>query len=144
MIKGNILFWIIMGIVAIFSISFEIARKKRLQKYWLRSCMGSKWRKAFPNCQKDDIRAFLQVFVDAFGFSNHKRLQFEPDDKVMDIYQAIYPPGSAFDSMELESFALRFERKYGIDLTLSRNLDFTLGQLFEMTKNPNYVSQAQP
>ena len=33
----------------------------------------------------------------------------------MDIYQAIYPPGSSMDCLELETFAMELESCYGIN-----------------------------
>ncbi len=131
-----------MGIVAIVSSAFAIARRKRLQKYWSRPCAGRQWRQRFPNATKQDVRSFLQAFLDAFGFSKKNRLKFNPDDKVMDVYRTIYPPGSAVDSMELETFALKLEREYGVDLvTAWKPEETTLGDVFEMTRNPNKKSQ---
>jgi len=49
----------------------------------------------------------------------------------MDIYQAVYPPGSLADSMELESFALRLEERYGIELFAGERFDITLGEIYE-------------
>ena len=79
----------------------------------------------------------MQAFADAFAFRSKNRLKFDPDDKIMDIYHTVYPPGSAVDSMELESFALTLEHKYGINFATLENPNLTLGELFEMTRNPN-------
>jgi len=131
----------ILAIVAIgvsIAVVANITRKRRLLLYLRRPCTGMEWRHSFPLAADDEIRAFLATFTDAFIFKSKNRLKFSPDDRLMDVYQNIYPPGSISDAMELETFALALERAYGIDLTeigIPENL--TLGQIFEMTKNPN-------
>jgi len=124
------------------SLPFERKRKQRLQRYWSRNCTGSQWRTQFPEVPKETIREFLDAFVDGFAFSSKRRLKFNPDDKVMDIYQAIYPPGSTMDMMELETFAMNLEEKYGFDLSKVDYDEITLGSLFEMTRNPNQAGEA--
>jgi hypothetical protein len=95
--------------------------------------MGIRWRRRFPDSPKTEIREFLSALVDAFGFRQSRRCCFSPDDKLMDIYRAVTPPGSLSDNMELESFALRLEKRYGIDgidLVKSWRDDITLGELY--------------
>ncbi len=79
-----------MGIGAVFGTVLEIVCRKRLQKYWVRSCTRPEWKKRFPDSSKEQIRAFLAVFVDEFGFSRRKRLKFSPNDKVMDVYLRVH------------------------------------------------------
>jgi len=93
--------------------------------------MGIRWRRRFPDSPKTEIREFLSALVDVFGFRQSRRCCFSPDDKLMDIYQAVYPPGSLADSMELESFALRLEERYGIELFAGERFDITLGEIYE-------------
>jgi hypothetical protein len=92
--------------------------------------MGIRWRRRFPDSPKTEIREFLSALVDAFGFRQSRRCCFSPDDKLMDIYHAVVPPGSLSDSMEIESFALRLEKRYGIDLFKTWRDDITLGELY--------------
>jgi hypothetical protein len=137
---GMIQIGVIIGIaiiVAIAIIPFERERRKRLGAYWQRSCTGAEWRNRFPDEPKEAIREFLQVFVDGFAFSSKKRLNFSPNDKVMDVYMALYPSTGWADALELETLAINLEEKYGLDLTKVEYHEITLGQLFEMTRNPN-------
>jgi len=133
-----------MGVVVIFSVILEIVRSKRLKKYWLRSCTGREWRRHFPDSPKEDIRSFLKVFIDCFGFSVSKRLKFSPNDKVMDVYKTLYPTSRGDDLMELESFLLRLAESYGEDVADAFTPDSTLGDIFMMTRriNPNQTIEA--
>ncbi|MBL9172365.1 MAG: hypothetical protein JNL10_02420 [Verrucomicrobiales bacterium] len=113
----------------------HIHRSRSLRRYWERACMGIRWRRSFPDAPKADIREFLCLFVDAFAFSQKRRSRFSPDDRVMDIYRALYPPDDSLaDSLELETLALRLEKRYGIDLHALWRDDVTLGQLYEHTR----------
>ena len=51
----------------------------------------------------------------------------------MDVYRALYPPGSLTDSIELESLARRLEKRYGINVFGSWREDITLGELYAQT-----------
>ncbi len=133
-----IIIGVIITVSLLIGIPLSIAKRNRLQKYWSRSCAGGQWRHCFPDAPKDDIRRFLEAFVNAFGFKSKHRLQFNPTDKMMDVYRTVYPIGSAIDAMEFESFALALEREYGVDLTRSEDIEkLTLGNVFQMTRNPN-------
>jgi len=122
-------------------IPFDKERRKRLDRYWRRSCTGSEWQRAFPNVSKDLIRDFLESFTNGFAFRNKRRLKFSPDDKIMDIYKALYPSNDWIggDALELETFSMILEEDYKINLTVVLTDDLTLGQLFEMATriNPN-------
>ena len=111
-----------------------ILRRRALQKFWDRACTGVLWRRRFPDSNKTEIRAFLGVLIDAFGFHASRRCSFSPDDKLADIYRAVFPPGSLSDNMELESFAMRLEKLYGIDLFAGDRFDITLGEIYEQTR----------
>jgi len=77
----------------------------RLRHFWSRRCTGTQWRRRFPQTPKTEIRAFLDMLVSAFAFSESKRLCFAPDDRIMAIYRALYPhPKLMADCMELETF----------------------------------------
>ncbi len=133
MIHGLFLCFII-GVGLLWALIHELTSRKRLQKYWSRSCMGRQWRRSFPDCSKDEIRAFLELFVDAFAFSSSRRLKFAPNDKVIDVYRALYPPGSSCDSMELECFLINLEKTYGEGLLNICTPENTLGDIFEKVR----------
>jgi hypothetical protein len=97
----------------------EIQTRKALRFYWERACTGTRWRRRFPDSPKPEIREFLDLFVDAFAFRRRRRCCFLPEDRVMDVYRALYPPGSAVDGMELETFCQLLRKRYGIDFTTS-------------------------
>ncbi|MBM4047102.1 MAG: hypothetical protein FJ279_18525 [Planctomycetes bacterium] len=128
-----LLLWVVMAI------STERERRRRLGVFWSRSCLGRQWRTRFPDATKDEIRGFLDTFVDAFGYSKKKRLKFGPDDKVMDVYQAEYPSPPLADDMELEQLVMNVQERYGLDLCSVWKADMTLGQVFEVARkgNPN-------
>ena len=133
--KNSLFFWFVVGSGLLWALTRELICWKRLRKYWSRSCMGREWRRRFPDSPKEDIRAFLEAFVDGFCFSSRRRLKFGPADKVMDIYGALYPPGSLADSMELGCFAMNLERAYGEDFSDRFTPDTTLGDIFEMVRD---------
>ena len=95
------------------------------------------WVKRFSKVPKEDIREFLKAFADGFAFDTNRRLKFEPDDKVMDVYTALYPSTGWGDALEVETFVMIIKEKYGVDLSKVGNPDITHGQIFEMTRNPH-------
>jgi len=128
---------VIVATVMIFSLPAERESKRRLQHYWNRICTGKEWRRKYPNATKDEIRRFLATFVDGFAFKSSQRLKFGPNDKVMDIYRALYPSTGWPDALEVETFARNLKREYSFDLAKVEDPDVTLGQLFMMIRNPN-------
>jgi hypothetical protein len=108
----------------------------RLRQFWSRACTGRLWRRRFPVASKTEIREFLNLFIDSFGFSPSRRLCFAPDDRPIEVYRAVYPfPKLMADMMELETFCLRAEERYGVDLQAIWREDITLGELFQHTRN---------
>lgn len=100
-----------------------------------RSCAGREWQRSFPDASETDIREFLELFVDGFAMSSKHRLAFRPTDRIMDVYRAINPPNwTMADSMELESFAMLLERRYGLSLESIWREDLTLGEVFGHTR----------
>ena len=100
------------------------------KKYTHRICSGRKWRQCFPKIKKEEIRRFLQIFIDSFLIKDKHRLKFKPDDKVMDIYRAINKYSTA-DAMETETLVMSLESEYSVELPsylLSEKV--TLGELF--------------
>ncbi|MHC4594994.1 MAG: hypothetical protein ACYS19_08625 [Planctomycetota bacterium] len=136
---------IIVGLSTLFTIGVELKRRRLLQRFWSRPGTGRQWKRRFPDASKDSIRDFLQEFVDAFGFSSKKRLKFSPDDKIMDVYESLYPSSWCDDSLEYVFLCNGLEQKYGFDLTeglMDENI--TLGQLFDMPRNPKGDSVQLP
>ena len=125
--------WMLAVIAITGGILIHIQTSKALKPYWKRACTGIRWRRRFPNSPKAEIREFLNLFVDAFAFRRRRRCCFTPEDRVMDVYRAIYPPGSMFDSLELETFCMMLSKRYGIDFATSWRDDFTLGEIYEQT-----------
>lgn len=121
-------------IALLISLPTWVRRRRALGLYWDRACMGIRWRRRFPDSPKVEIREFLTMFVEAFGFGNKRRTRFSPDDRVMDVYRADYPPGILADSMELETLGLNLEKRYGIDFEAVWHEDITLGELYERTR----------
>jgi len=127
---------VILIFAIILSLPTTIESRKRLKKYWVRKDYFSakKWKSKFPNSSKDEIRKYLQVFVDGFAFNNKKKLKFEPEDKIIDIYNSLYPKGllgRGADSLEFETFFLYLEEEYGLDASTFWCDDMTLGDVFE-------------
>jgi|GEM_PF-1838131 len=125
---------LVLSFLVVFIISRPDAkeRKRRLQRYWDRLCTGKEWRRRFPHAPKDEIRRYLQIFVDGFAFKDKDRLKFSPDDKVMDIYRALYPSDGWPDVLEVETFAMFLQNEYSFDLAQVQDSEVTLGTLFEM------------
>jgi hypothetical protein len=104
--------------------------------YARRNCAGRKWAQEFPGSSKDEIRKFLLLFVDAFAFKPAHRLQFEPSDRIIDIYNATTGRWGV-DSMELETLAATLEREYRVAFSSVWREGLTLGDLF------SHVTRAQ-
>ena len=132
--KTFITLLVLAAIAFVLTLPFQIQRRRALQRFWDRHCMGIRWRRRFPDAPKTELREFLTIFVDAFCFDHKRRTCFSPDDRVMDVYRADYPPGSLADSMELETLGLSLAERYGIDFTAIWREDITLGELYEHTK----------
>ena len=115
------------------SIYLFIATRRRMKRYWERSCAGRAWLKEFPTAQSDDVRSFLVLFVGSFGFPRKRALQFAPNDRLLDIYRALYPLKNMPDALELETFAKRVEATYDLDLVRIWREDITLGEVFAKT-----------
>lgn len=111
------------------SIALFLAERRALRPYLERRCQGFEWKRAFPQANADDIRSFLDVFVEAFAFSKSDRLKFSPSDGILQIYCARNSGGLA-DSLELESLAVTLERRFQFNLEQSWRASLTLGELF--------------
>jgi len=100
------------------------------EQYRHRTCMGRNWKKEFPDSKNEDIRNYLLLFVNAFGFKRDQILKFEPQDNILEIYNSIYPMKGWPDSLELETLARDIESNYKIDFISIWNEKLTLGELF--------------
>src|SRR6266571_4898042 len=80
--------WIPIVLFAVVAVAggvlMEIQTRKALRPYWERACAGVRWRRRFPDAPKTEIREFLDLFIDAFGFRRGRRCCFRPEDRVMD------------------------------------------------------------
>jgi propanediol dehydratase small subunit len=113
----------------------QIQVRKALRPYWDRACTGIRWRRRFPDSPKSSVRDFLDLFVDAFAFPRKRRCCFLPEDRVMDVYRALYPSGGLADSLELETFCNMLKKKYGVDLAASWRGDITLGEIYAQIRS---------
>ena len=125
---------LIITVIAI-AIAWSVYTGDVPKKYRIRNCTGKNWKKKFPDTSKEDIRRFLFLFTDAFAFSRKQKLKFEPDDKILDIYKALYPAKWMADSLEVETLAEDIEREYNINFTSIWHENLTLGDLFSKVKN---------
>lgn len=98
------------------------------------NAMGVRWRRRFQDAPKTELREFLTNFCGLISFDHARRTCFSPDDRVMEVYRAEYPPGSFTDDMELKKLGLSLEERYGIDFTAVWRDDITLGELYEHTR----------
>jgi hypothetical protein len=112
------------------TIHFERRRRAALGLYWTRGCAGRAWRVAFPNAASQDIREFLYLVVDAFGFDRTRALKLQPTDSVQDFYRACYPDQSAPDAMELETLERSLLTRFGPEMLASLPEGVTFGALF--------------
>ncbi len=120
-------------VIAIFVLGTFVERRL-MRHYWQRACTGRLWRQRFPAASKTEIRQFLDVFIESFGFADRRRLCFAPDDRVMDVYRALYPDRFRADAMELETLVRSLQRRYRVEILGSWRDDITLGDLFGHTR----------
>ena len=71
-----------------------------------------------------------QVFVDAFAFDTSEKLKFSPEDRILDVYRAVYPSRWTPDSLEVETFACALEKRFGLRLESLWSDQLTLGDVF--------------
>lgn len=127
-------FTLIIGLVIALFVLGTFVERRRMRHYWQRACTGRLWRQRFPAASKSEIRQFLDVFIESFSFADRRRLCFAPDDRVMDVYRALYPHRYIADGMELESLVRDLQRRYRVEIHGSWRDDITLGDLFSHTR----------
>ena len=121
----------IISVVVVILITGLIWGGRAPEPYRYRTCMGRNWKKEFPGSKKEDIRNYLFLFVNAFGFKRYQILKFQPQDNILEIYNAIYPMKGWPDSLELETLARDIESNYKIYFISIWNEKLTLGELFK-------------
>jgi hypothetical protein len=129
--KPQYIFAIAMFVGIAIAVAFIAPRPHlTLRPYWERHCAGRAWRRTFPSAPRQDIRRFLTLFVDAFGFSDAHMLKFAPTDRVYEIYKAANPAEGWPDALELETLDMRLKATYGMELRAIWSQSLTLGELF--------------
>ena len=121
---------IIVAIILVAGVFVQHGFTERMRSFYDRRCAGRAWRARFPDAKKEEIRGFLELFVDSFARNKKKRLSFAPDDKVMDVYRAINPQVGGVDALECETLVAECEERYGVDITRSFSDSTTLGDIF--------------
>lgn len=116
------------------AIAEELASRRRTRRIASSGCTGWGWRRAFPAASKQDIREFYQVLLVAFGLGEVFHLRFGPDLPVMDLYHAVVPGWFGVDDLELETFSLLIEERFGIDISERLGERSTLGDVFAMVQ----------
>lgn len=112
-----------------------LLHRRLFAKYWSRGCLGAEWKRQFPEAKKTEIRDFLAIFTSSFGLPDKSGLNFNPGDKVMDIYKTIYPPNTTFaDGLECETLHKCIKETYKVDVLSIWNKELTLGKLFRFTR----------
>jgi len=126
---------IIVSVLRVALLNKQAPIEVRFRAYYERSCTGRAWMRRFPAAEKEEIRAFLGIFIDAFDLDQKKKLAFSPDDRVIDIYRTMYPKNSLIDDMECERLVIECEEHYGIDITKHCSENATLGDIFNATRH---------
>lgn len=96
-----------------------------------RSCQGGSWHRSFPEASKEEIRLFLSTFTESFAFDDREKLKLNPNDKLLDIYRALYPHKWHADALEFETLRDGLQSKYGVTFCSVWREGLTLGQLFQ-------------
>ncbi len=130
--RSLIQFLLIIGpIWAVLVFWFERQRRRALCVYWTRPCQGRVWRRVFPGAKANEIRTFLGVVTESFGFGAKRGLSFSPHDTILGIYRACYPVRWIPDALEVETLVRQLDRTYGVDLLAMWRDSLTLGEVFQ-------------
>jgi len=89
-------------------------------RYRKRGSQEAVWTDRHPGTSLDVAERVLHLVCDAFRFAAKDRFLFAPDDKVAEIYGAVYPRRGISllqfaDEMELESLLLDLDREFALD-----------------------------
>jgi len=121
------IFWFLL--IAVAMGVARVTLRKRSLSVFDRGCAGRAWREIFPLASKQQIREFLGLFIDSFGLPTRMRLAFRPEDRMLDVYRALYVPGEP-DGFEFEAWSLELEKRYHLRLESFRRDDLTLREVF--------------
>lgn len=132
---------LILSVVALGAFLGYADKKRHLRIYEARVCQGRYWRKMFPRACKEDIRAFLVLFEDAFAIGVDK-LKFHPNDRIEDIYCKLNPYAWGGDALEYETLddGLKYDYDLGLEDVWRDGL--TLGELFRACIQKKYFAVA--
>jgi len=88
-------------------------------RYRNRGSQEAVWRDRYPGEAIAVAERVLQVVCDAFRFAAKDHFLVAPDDKVAEIYGAVYPRRGIWllqfaDEMELESLLMDLDREFGL------------------------------
>ena len=127
--------FVVLGLLVAFALWCYRDGAQLPKRFKSRSCQGAAWRRAFPRASKEEIRSFLSIFVEAFAFKENQRLKFNPDDRILSVYQSLYPHKWQPDALELETLANSVEKNYGVKFSELWQEGTTLGQLFSAVRS---------
>ena len=117
-------------ILAVAALCAAVFGSRLPRRFRDRTCQGRGWRRTFPWASKHEIREFLILFVQAFALSKKRKLQFDPNDSILEIYRGRNPSKWMPDALELETLAREVEAKYGLKVEAIWHENLTLGELF--------------
>jgi hypothetical protein len=105
--------------------------EREMKRYWGRPSTATLWASSFPDATPADIRSFLEIFVDAFAFGAKRAFCFGPEDRLSEIYDALYPCGSRGAGGEMTCFYLMLQRRYGRSISADEFSGMSLGEIFD-------------
>jgi propanediol dehydratase small subunit len=109
---------LLLGVATLIAFAYIAwSQRRAFAPYRSRRCAGLLWRRRFPSASKTDIRLFLDCLVDGMGLPRKLRLQFQPDDEVVEIYRSLYGGRTPLaDALECETFAQLLASEYNVSL----------------------------
>lgn len=118
---------------------FPLQEPEILQQYRQRPAMRIRWEACYSPTEMVIVQRLLHLFCESFGFWEHdenEKFKFLPEDKPFEIYRAIYPPKTLFqtDCMEIEALIIGLEKDFKISTAedfLIHHLDVTLQELID-------------
>lgn len=137
--------WVIgTGFVVSLSVALVVnvlRERRRLRPFYERGDWRAEWLARFPEVAENEVSEFLEMFVHAFCLRQGSEFAFRPDDRLIDVYRAIYPGPGMADGLEFETFVMSVERRYGVDLGALWREDVTLGEVFGWVRECDLVAK---
>ncbi len=122
---------IVVAVCVVYTLAGAVIARRADSRFSGRDSSIDEWRRAFPGVADSKCDEFLAAFVDAFSLRRADAAKFRPDDEVLAIYRAKYPPRwSMGDCMEIENLSIELDRRYGLDLLPMFRESLTLGDIF--------------